>query len=225
MKYRIFLWVTLLTAAATFAQNSIEKNIPQFNEIKVFDLIDVEMIKAEKNQVIITGFNIDAVKIITDDGVLKIRMELDTRFNGNDTNVKVYYTQVDVIDANEGSKITVANPLQQESITIKCQEGGKVHAALNTHVATFKSVTGGSIHVSGSTTFQDIVVNSGGTFMAETLISENTQVNVTAGGTAAVRATASIDATVTAGGTINVYGKPEKIKKKKRLGGKIKIIK
>ena len=33
-------------------------------------------------------------------------MKLDKMFNGKNTNVKLYYTSIDEIDANEGSKCT-----------------------------------------------------------------------------------------------------------------------
>lgn len=219
------LALVLFITTATFAQNRIEKDLPEFNEIKVFDLIEAELIKAEKNEVIVTGANIDDVKITTDDdGILKIRMMTKTRFNGNDTNVKVYFTNVNIIDANEGAKITSEAVLRQKSIIIKCQEGGEVHVDLDTEIALFKSVSGGSIHVKGSSNFQEITVNSGGAFRGEDLKSLRTEVNVTAGGFADVNASEYVDAKVTAGGTINIYGNPKKVKKKKRLGGKIKMI-
>ena len=215
---KVALALVLLITAVTFAQNSIEENIPEFKEIKVFDLIEVELIKAEKNQVVVTGANIDEVKILADDGVLKIRMMTKTRFNGNDTNVKVYYTSLEVIDANEGAKITSESTLRQESITIKGQEGGEVHVEIDTESAIFK------LTITGSSNKQNVTVNSGGGFNGKDLKSLQAEVHVTAGGFADINVSESIEAKVTAGGTITIYGNPEKVKKKKRLGGKIKMM-
>ena len=221
---KVALALVLLITAVTFAQNSIEENIPEFKEIKVFDLIEVELIKAEKNQVVVNGANIDEVKILADDGVLKIRMMTKTRFNGNDTNVKVYYTSLEVIDANEGAKITSESSLRQETITIKGQEGGEVHVEIDTESAIFKSVSGSSLTITGSSNKQNVTVNSGGGFNGKDLKSLQAEVHVTAGGFADINVSESIEAKVTAGGTITIYGNPEKVKKKKRLGGKIKMM-
>lgn len=222
---KVALAIVLLINTIAIAQNRIEKDVPEFSEIKVFDLIEAELIKAEKNQVIITGANIDDVKILTDDdGVLKIRMMTKTRFNGDDTNVKIYYTNVNILDANEGAKITSNGVFRQKSITVRCQEGGEVYVDLDTEIATFKSVSGGSVNVSGSANFQEITVNSGGGFRGKELKSLKTEVNVTAGGVAEVNARDNVIAKVTAGGTINIYGNPKNVEKKKRLGGKITVM-
>ena len=204
-----------------FAQSSITKDISAFNEIKVFDLIEAELIPSDKNQVVISGFNIEDVKIVEDEAMLRIRMNTDTRFNGDDTQVKVYYTSVAIIDSNEGSFISSSSPIEQENIIIKTQEGGKVKVALATKSAEFKAVTGGVITVSGTSDFQEILINSGGEFNGQALQTQETKVKVTAGGSADVFATQKIDARVRAGGYIYIYGDPKDVTKKKFAGGKI----
>ncbi len=220
------LFMVALVFVSTFAiSQNREETVPQFDEIKVFDLIEVELISAEENKVVITGTNVDDVKVeVDDENILKIRMELDTRFNGNDTKVKVYHTGITILDANEGADITSAETFKQKDIVIRVQEGGEVNVTLNCENGEFKSVSGGSIQVSGTIGIQKIIVNSGGGFRGEDLKSQTTEVNVTAGGVADVNATENVEAKVTAGGTINIYGNPKNIKKKKRLGGKIVIM-
>lgn len=222
---KIAIALILLITTVSFAQDRIEENLPAFNEIKVFDLIEVELIKAEKNEVVISGTNIDEVKILTDDnGILKIRMMTKTRFNGNDTKVKVYFTNLEIIDVNEGAIVTSEHTFRQKNITIKGQEGGEAHLEIDTENAIFKTVSGSSLYISGSSTQQEVTVNSGGGFNAKDLKTLNAEINVTAGGFADIYATEFVEAKVTAGGTISIYGNPKKIKKKKRLGGKIKMI-
>jgi hypothetical protein len=214
----IALFTTLMVA-----QNRVEKDIAFFSEIKVFDLIEVELIKSNKNKVLITGANIKDVKVTNEKGSLKIRMNLNARFNGEDTQVKVFYSEVEVLDANEGSKITSANPLQQDNIIIKTQEGGRIEVQLDVKEAEFRAVSGGIITVSGTVNTQEIVINSGGAFNGKKLESKETKVNVTAGGSADVYASEIIDAKVTAGGNVYVYGNPKNVEKKRFAGGKIII--
>ena len=48
--------------------------------------------------------------------------------------------------------------------------------------------------------------------------------NVKAGGSAEVSASVLVDARVTAGGTIRIYGNPKEIKRKTTLGGTIEEV-
>ncbi|MGK0385421.1 MAG: hypothetical protein ACI849_000022 [Patiriisocius sp.] len=220
MKILQFVIIALFTTAMV-AQNQIEKDISAFTEIKTFDLIEVELIKSDKNQVVISGFNIDNVKVTDEKGTLKIRMNIETRFSGDDTQVKVYYTEIETIDANEGSEITSAMPLKQENIIIKTQEGGSVKVQLDVKEAEFRAVSGGVITVSGTVNTQEIVINSGGAFNGKKLQAKETKVKVMAGGSADVNTTDILEAKVTAGGNIYVYGNPKDVKKNKFAGGKI----
>lgn len=50
----VFTVLILVYAVTTMAQNSIEKTVGEFTELKVFDLIEVEMIKSNENKVTIS---------------------------------------------------------------------------------------------------------------------------------------------------------------------------
>ncbi len=219
---KIILIAILCISAISFSQNTIE--VGDFDELKVYDLITVKLISSEENKVIIEGENTDYVKTINDNGVLKIRMEIEERFDGDATTVTVYFKDISIIDVNEGSYIHSDTEIKSASLELKAQEGGKIDLLCNTENLEIKSVSGGVIKTQGKTKKQDININSGGTYEAVDLISEETYVNVTAGGSASIYAREKVDAKVTAGGYINIYGNPKDVKKKKFAGGKIKII-
>ena len=82
-------------------------------------------------------------------------MKLEESYDGNDTVVKLYYTSVDVIDANEGAKIVLNEPIEQYEIDLKTQEGGGITAELKTTYANFRAVTGGVINATGTAKNQD----------------------------------------------------------------------
>ncbi len=121
------------------------------------------------------------------------------------------------------SIISVKDHIEQEELTVRCQEGAKVFADISIQSGVFKAVSGGSINLKGKTNSQQITINSGGIFNGEELKSQDTKIKVIAGGEAEVYASKSMDAKVTAGGTVYVYGNPEKVSKKKSLGGTIVI--
>ncbi len=219
---KILLILSLLVTTLSFAQREINKAVGEFSVIKVFDLIEVNMIPSSENKVIIKGQDTDQVKIINDNGKLKIRMELDQRFNGDATFVEVYYTNIEVIDANEGAFITVNETLKQDEIELRSQEGGQIKVGLEVDNLEVRAVTGGIIETSGIAKYQDVTINTGGIYEARDLVTKNTKVTIAAGGEAEVNAQEKANLKVTAGGDIYVYGDPAELKKKTFAGGRIK---
>ena len=102
-----------------FSQQTLTKAVGEFSTVKVYDLISVKMIKSDKNEVVISGSNKSDVELVNKNGVLKIRMNIEELYAGDNTKVLLYYTEVDVIDANEGSVIEVQGPIKQYEIDLK----------------------------------------------------------------------------------------------------------
>ncbi len=215
----VLVFVLGLTANA---QDTIEKTTGEFSTVKVYDLINLKMIKSDENKVIIAGDNKEDVQVINNNGKLKIRMKLQESYDGNDIVVKLYYTAVDVIDANEGANVVVNDALEQYEIDLKAQEGAEITATLKTTYANFRAVTGGIVNVTGSSKNQDISIYTGGIFNGEEFTTQKTEVSVNAGGEAYVNATEFADVRIKAGGNVYIYGKPKQINESKVLGGKVK---
>ncbi|MBL85457.1 MAG: chaperonin [Winogradskyella sp.] len=221
MKNYMLVLVFVLGLTAN-AQDTIEKTTGEFSTVKVYDLINLKMIKSDENKVIIAGDNKEDVQVINNNGKLKIRMKLQESYDGNDIVVKLYYTAVDVIDANEGANVVVNDALEQYEIDLKAQEGAEITATLKTTYANFRAVTGGIINVTGSSKNQDISIYTGGIFNGEEFTTQKTEVSVNAGGEAYVNATEFADVRIKAGGNVYIYGKPKQINESKVLGGKVK---
>lgn len=217
-----FLLLVFTLGLTVNAQDTIEKSIGEFSTVKVYDLINLKMIKSDENKVIITGDNKEDVQVINNNGKLKIRMKLEESYDGNDIVVKLYYNSVDVIDANEGANVVVNEPIEQFEIDLKVQEGGEITAELKTTYANFRAVTGGIINVTGSSKNQDISIYTGGVFNGKEFTTEQTEVSVNAGGEAYVNASELADVRIKAGGNVYVYGKPKEINESKVLGGNVK---
>jgi hypothetical protein len=213
----------MLFAFSVRAQE-IQKDVGDFNELKVFDLIEVKLIQGDEKRVVIRGENSESVKVVNNNGVLKLRMELEERFDGNNTFVEVYYESLDVIDANEGALITSKETLDQNTIELRAQEGGKIKVNLNTNHTRIRAVTGGIVKASGVSKSQEVTINTGGIFEGRELKTEDTKIGVTAAGEADVYATEKVKVRVTAGGDVNIYGNPHKIDKKTVAGGRIKVM-
>lgn len=219
---KILFIVTLVLGFNVNAQETVEKTIGEFSTVKIYDLINLKMIKSDVNKVVISGKNRKDVEVINKNGKLKIRMDLRESYDGNDTVVILHYTSVDIIDANEGAKVTITSPIEQYEIDLKTQEGAEITAVLKTTYANFRAVTGGTINVTGTSKNQDISIYTGGVFNGEEFITERTEVSINAAGEAYINATERAEVRVKAGGDVFIYGNPKEVDESRVLGGRIK---
>lgn len=224
MKY-ITTVVLLFMSIAIFGQNPKEMKVQDFNTVKVFDLIHISLVKANENKVIISGQDADDVEIISKNGILKVRMKFDRIFDGTKTFVAVHYTNLEVIDGNVGAKIVGNELIVQDKIELRAQEGAVLKIGLDVKNLEVRSVSGGIIATKGKAQSQEIVLNTGGIYEGREFETENTIVKIKAGGEADVNASETVDARVTAGGDIYIYGNPNNVTKKHTFGGKIEIKK
>lgn len=219
---RIFTILTIFITSIAIAQNSIEKTIGEFTELKVYDLIELKLVKSNENKVVISGENIEDVVIINKNGKLKVRMILEKSFDGKSTSVTLYYTTIDVIDTNEGAIISSEDTIKQYEIDLKAQEGGRIKINLDVKIANIKAVSGGIIETYGTATKQTVSLNTGGVYKGKNLQTENTTVKIKAAGDAEVNASEFVEVNIRAGGDVFVYGDPKTIKESRVFGGRVK---
>ncbi|MFH6767326.1 head GIN domain-containing protein [Gaetbulibacter aquiaggeris] len=219
---RLLTLLVFVYAVSLSAQNSIEKTIGEFTELKVFDLIEVEMIKSNENKITISGKNNKDVVVNNKNGKLKIKMNIEKLFDGNNTKVILYYTAVDVLDANEGAKIYSKDEIKQFELDLRSQEGGSINIFCDVSYLNVKAVTGGIVEVSGKSKKQDVSLLTGGIFKGENNETENTEVSINAAGEAYVKASKVVDIKIRAGGDVFIYGNPETVNESKVLGGRVK---
>lgn len=207
----------------TFAQEKIITKLGDFNTLKVYNGLTVELKKGESSRVEITGSQSKDVSIKNSNGILKIRLHFPDSFTAEDVKIVLYYTKnIDVLDANEGGTIISDETIKQQLLEVKVQEGAKIYLDVNTKHLTVKSVSGGIIELNGTTDNQNVEVTTGGIYEAYDLQSKQTIVVSASGATAEVNASEILDAKVRFGGNIYYIGAPEVLKTKKVIGGVIK---
>ena len=223
MKKLLSSIITLVFFNVLIAQN-IQKSVGEFTELKVFDLIEVELIKSDQDRIDISGENKEYVSVINKNGKLKIRMKLERRFAGNNTTVALYYTNIDVIDANEGATIFSNETIKQYELDLKTQEGGKIEVPVEVKFLNVKAVSGGIVTASGKAEQEKIAINTGGVCKTKELKTESVRVAIKAGGEAEINAIEQVDINIRAGGNVYVYGDPKTVKENKALGGRVKFM-
>ena len=196
--------------------------IDDFINIKVYSGIEIKLIPSDENKIVISGDDNKGVVTKIKRNTLKIRHSLEHILKPIFTYVELYHKAIlDEISLYQGSDLSSDSTYQQTSINIKVQEGSTMNFVFKGEKISSLVSTGGQLFLSGEVTNHEAVVNSGGACEAETLKSEQTRVRVTAGGLSYINASKLIEAKVTAGGIIRVYGNPDKIVTKKTIGGQI----
>lgn len=214
-------FILLLVCTQIFAQTPVTKTLGEFSELKVYDLINVDLIKSDQNKIVISGEHTQDVRVVQKNNTLKIRMKLDKMFNGEDTNVKLYYTSVDKVDANEGAIITAKDPIKQYELELKTQEGGQISAQVNTKLLIVKSVTGGAVKTVGNTEKQQLNIRTGGQYNGSKTEAQHTSLFIKAGGVAKVNTVKVLDVKIFSGGDVLIYGIPKQLKQNKLFGGRV----
>lgn len=223
MKKLVLPLLLLLTFFAIQAQEEkITQDLEVFTEVKGFDGLSINLIKANENKAVITGVNTKKVVIVNNNGILKLRMKIDKIFSGYRTFVDLYYTEnIVIIDVNEDARITCEETITQDVLELKAQEGGELDINAEVEQLLIKTVTGGVIKTSGTSDLQDVAINTGGIYEGKDLKTKFSTVNVNAGSRAEIYAIDYVKAVVKAGGEVLVYGDPAKMEEKTVFGGTV----
>lgn len=212
----------LFTSSFVFSQETIETKLGDFNTLKIFSKLNVELIKSDVAKVVITGSNPDQVSVKTKDETLKFSLKLVEGVRFDDVTIKLYYkNDLVTLDANEGAIIFSDEVIKQQHLELKTQEGAQINAILDVKYLTVKAVSGGIVAVNGSVQSQTIDANTGGIYEGFGVASTQATASASAGATIEVNVTEMLDAKANLGGTIYYKGNPEELKTKKVIGGKI----
>jgi len=219
---KILLVAFLMLSQINFAQEKLTKNLGDFDAVRVFDRISVQLVPANENKIEITGDRRDDVEIVNKNGDLKIRMKLKKLLKGEDITAILYFkNEIETIEASEGSYVSSEATFKAIDFSINAKEGAEIKINLDAQKLAVKATSGGIVKLKGSANNQDIVINSGGIVDAKDLETSQTTVAINAGGEADVKASELVDAKTRAGGDITIYGSPKKINKKTFAGGNI----
>ena len=207
--------------AIQFANAQVNRNLGDFDEVKVFDKITVKLIEASENKMVITGSRADEVEAVNKNGELKIRMPFPKLLSGDDIVVQLYFKKLESISVSEGSFVSSEADFKQTTLDLNAKSGGEIKLVLDLDKVNVKAYAGGIVSISGKATNQNVTITSGGILNAKNLHTSQTSISVSAGGQSEIHATTLVDAKVKAGGSIFIYGKPKQINKEVFIGGTI----
>ncbi|TRW22169.1 DUF2807 domain-containing protein [Flavobacterium zepuense] len=208
-----------------FIAAQVTKNLGDFSTVRVFDKINVTLVKSTENKIVLRGEGSNDVEVVTKNNDLKIRMKLTKILQGENIDATVYYKSVDVVEASEGAYVGSSDTFKSTAFEVNAKEGSTIKLNFEVQKLKSKAASGGILELTGSADNHAATVTSGGILKAKSLETKQTTVGITAGGEADVYASDFVDAKTTAGGTIDVFGSPKQVNQKTSAGGKINVIK
>lgn len=218
MKKLVIIAFVFLCQLAT-AQ--VTRNLGDFDQVKVFDKINVKLIAASENKIVVTGARADELETVNKNGELKIRMPFPKLLSGEDITVKLYFRNLESIAVSEGSYVSSENDFKQTSLDLNAKSGGEIKLTIAVDKVSVKVNSGGIVSLFGTAENQEVVITSGGILNAKELATSQTTISVAAGGKSEIHASILVDAKVRAGGSIFIYGKPKQINQEVFIGGTI----
>jgi hypothetical protein len=223
MKRTAFFCAIILSYTA-FTQTTIIKNIGDYSILKVYNGIDVELIKSKEQKIEILGEKSEMVKIKSVNNTLKLSLPFSLKPDNNLADgkvlIKLYYNNnIDIIDANEGSTIT-GKDFNQLKLEVNSQERAFINLTSQVSYLKVRISSGGIIKLSGTAKNQEVSIDLYGVYNGFAMkIAGNSDVFAGTGAKAEIFAGQTLSARVNFGGSIFYKGNPEIVKEKKVIGG------
>jgi len=221
---KLFFISLLCICNIAVSQESITKNIGDFSTLKVFNGIEVVLIKSSDQKLEISGKKADLVKIKNVNNILKLSLPFSVKPSDNyadgDVLINLYYNKnIDILDANEGATIT-GKDFNQNQISVNAQERAFINLTIKSTNLNVVATSGGIIKLTGVTEYQDVRTDLYGIYHGFNLKSTAiSNVKAGTGAKAEILSVGTLNAKVSFGGSIFYKGKPENITTKKVIGG------
>lgn len=218
------LIIIALLSVGQFALAQKTQNLGDFTAVRAYDKINVTMIHSSENKIELRGSNSDNVEVVTKNGDLKIRMKASQMFGGENVEATLYYKgTIDNVEASEGAMVTSSDTFKAIAFDVNAKEGAKIVLKVDTDRLKITGNSGGKLELKGTAKNSDVSMSSGATLQATDLSTQQTTINLKAGGSADIKASDFVEAKTFAGGTINIYGNPKQVNQKTVAGGNINI--
>lgn len=215
-----FLLLLLFLSTIAVSQTSITKELSDFTSLKIYSGIQVELVKSDKQELVITGKKSEEVKVKNLKKTLKITFSFLKRPADNTVKAILYYTKdIPNIYVTEGAIVT-AKSFKQTTLTISAQDDALVNMLVDIKYLTINVATSASVKLSGKAKNTGITTTTNGLFYGFNLATSNIcTAKAGLGGKIEILAGEVLDAKVSFGGTIFYKGTPGVLKTKKVLSG------
>ncbi|MCU0398075.1 MAG: DUF2807 domain-containing protein [Cyclobacteriaceae bacterium] len=230
MKHLFFV-ISLIISTLGYSQKSVEK-FDSFDKIDVFGPFEVELIKADKNEVVMDYRGFDRDNIISEVSRGELQLKLRNKHYMNEwtsdyprsryVKVTVYYTELTDIKAQAGAEVYTVDVLKSRNLALQSSMGAEMRMDVLAKNLITKVTMGGIMDVEGKSETLDIKANMGGVLKASHLESKLVYVSASMGAEVDVRATDEIEINAGFGAIVNYTGDPSVRHTTKNFGAEVR---
>lgn len=206
-----------------YAQKTEARSAEPFDKLEVFGKLVVELVKGDKEKIIIESQEIDPGKITTkvSNKTLKISMAEDLFASAKSVRIIVTYVQLYEIRSKGGAEVRSESPVKADRLVYEAVTGGNIYVDVDVKSLEASIGQGSLIYISGKADSQLIMANSGGVYSGYEVECRETEVKVSTKAKAKVFAQEVLNAQAATGGWIGYQGNPKQKIIKTNLGGKV----
>lgn len=218
-----------------------------FDEIEVSQAIDAEIIKSDKERVVISAPAniINEILVDINGGKLHIHYKRGIRvMNSNKVTAKIYAKDFTKLIANSAAEIHVKDKFTQEKTDIEVSSAAKITGDLEANdfeisansSANFSgkvwavdlevdASSAASIDLSGKAKNADLSSSSGSDISAKEVVADNVKADASSGASVEISAASKVEAEASSGGSVNVYkrGNVTNVSKQESSGGSVNV--
>ncbi len=223
------LKLMIVTTVAVFINvniicSQVAARIGSFNKVEVFGRVNVRLEKSKHDSLFINSgsSDVEQVKYIIKNGTLIVKL-LSELANAPKVNVTIQFSQLDYLEVGGGAKIYNRGAIESEVFTLLGKSGCELDLLVDVDSINVKVNKGAFVRLTGKNKFMQLRTATGGDFRS-TKMDNTTTVAVLNGGTAEIKCSDFLDATVRYGGSLKYVEKPKKVKKNEQMGGTIEKL-
>ncbi len=212
----------LLSVTNVNGQQQITVDLEDYSELHVSGRIDLELVQSDAGEMQISYHNLDPDNITTEfqDGTLLIKIPAKIE-NNESLDIVLPYRALTKIHAAAGAVINSARDLTAEKLDLSVATGGKIELSVNTTEIKAKVTQVSDIILYGKTVKQDVLVRSGGNYLAYDMECDSTFITVSGAGQGKVSSGNYFIANAKMKGFIGYRGNPGHMELSTSLGGEI----
>ena len=215
MKYLLVLFsIVLITCSCRYIRGSgriiTEKRVTgDFKGISVGGPFEVELKMGPVTEVVIESDDNILPYIETKVRMDILRIDIRNLNSYSDVHLKVYITAPVITDLTASASANLIGKdllISKGSISINASSASTINAEIDAPDVEAGASSGASVRLSGRTRSYKAHVSSGAHLNTFDLLSEQTRVAASSGGTAHVHASVNLDANASSGASVNYHG-------------------
>jgi len=202
-------------------QEISDRQVDEFNKLRVFGKMKVRMVPGSEPNVHIEAkdINLEKVKTSVEDGELNVK--ISRLFKDHEVYVEITHGELESVEALADAEIVFDKPVVSRQFTIQSTMGSMVELAIDSRYLELKAYQGGQVLIKGSTDHLEAFVNTGGILSGTDLECQRVDIRMNTGGKAELTIREKLAAKVNTGADFSYYGTPSDTDVSTSLGGSV----